>query len=398
MFDVVVVGAGPAGSTTARYLGDMGFEVCLLDKSTFPRDKPCGGGFSPRIFERFPYLRPRKTEFLDRVLNVGVLHSPSRRITLKGRAKMAVALRSKFDNVLFEEAHDAGAQCMTGKRAKQVSIRDNGVEVAVNSGETLSARFVIGADGVNSVVAGDTGLNTTWARNKITACRVAEVPAMESKIMNLYDTEGAYHFYANLFGSPGYGWIFPKTETINIGVGIRADRARNMQKVFNCFAHYLISSNLLPQDADISNVKGAIVPTGGTLEPFVHNRCLLIGDSAGMVNPLTGGGIMYAMEAGRIAASVIDRCLAQEEYEEEILLQYQKQWARNHGKDMASMLLAQKIFTSCLAETLFEIGARDEQIQEMISNAMAESEIGTLDLPELIGRVIIVCLKQAVAL
>jgi geranylgeranyl reductase family protein len=395
MFDAIVVGAGPGGATTARYLAMMGYEVCLIDKATFPRDKPCGGGFSPIIFKEFPYLAARKDEFLERVLNAGVLHSPSGEITLEGKAKMAVALRSRFDNVLFEVAHDVGAHCMTGKRVKYLSIDGIGVEVVTSSGDTISGRFVVGADGVNSVVARETGLNRSWLQDQITACRVVEVPAEKKEIIDMYGTEGEYHFFANLSGKPGYGWIFPKNETINIGLGIKANHASNMQRTFKSFVKYLAARDLVPSKIEIPSSKGAIVPTGGTIDSFARNRCLLVGDSAGMVNPMTGGGILYAMEAGRIAASIIDDCITKEEYGKNSLEAYQRIWESTNGKDMSSMLLAQKLFTSFLTEVLFRIGAEDQKIQDMVSNAMSESEVASLNVPRLIARSLFVCVKNS---
>ncbi len=395
MFDVLVVGAGPGGSTTAKHLADMGYQVCLIDKSTFPRDKPCGGGFSPEIFEFFPYLRTKQDEFLERVLNVGILHSPSKEITLTGKAKMAVALRSNLDNVLFMAAHDAGADCLTGVRVKSVSIDNDGVEVWASNERKISGKVIVGADGVNSVVARESGLNRKWRQDSITACRVAEIPAREKEIVDFYGIEGDYHFYANLSGAPGYGWIFPKTETINVGVGIKANHASNMQAVFNSFASYLMKHDLLPRNFDISNAKGATVPTGGPLNSFVRNRCVLIGDSAGMVNPLTGGGILYAMEAGKIAAGVIGRCINEDKWSKESLEPYQREWESSSGRSMDAMLLAQRLFTSFLTETLFKIGDRDDKLQDMVSSAMEESEVSELDIPRLVGRFALVCLKTA---
>lgn len=395
MFDAIVVGAGPGGATTARYLAEMGYDVCLIDKATFPRDKPCGGGFSPAIFKEFPYLALRKDEFLERILNVGVLHSPSREITLEGRAGMAVAPRSKFDNILFETAHDAGSHCLTGKRVKNLSIQDKGVEVQISKGDTISGEVIIGADGINSIVARETGLNTCWPQDAITACRVAEISAEEDDIIDLYGSEGEYHFFANLSGRPGYGWIFPRTNTINVGVGIKANCATNMQGTFKSFLKHLARQNLLPNSIDIPSGKGALVPTGGTIDSFVENRCLLVGDSAGMVNPLTGGGILYAMEAGRIAAAIVSRCINKEEYGKNSLDAYQRIWEGNIGKDMSSMLFAQKLFTSVFTETLFKIGAEDREIQDMVSDAMSESEVASLDVTRLVARTLYIVLKNS---
>ncbi|MFX1603937.1 MAG: FAD-dependent oxidoreductase, partial [Promethearchaeota archaeon] len=115
MHDVAIIGAGPAGATAARYLAKTGFDVYLIDRDQFPRDKPCGGGFSPDLIDDFPYLKSRTNKFLKGVCRIGVLHSPNRRTVLKGRADMAVALRKDFDNVLYEAAIDAGARSITAR-------------------------------------------------------------------------------------------------------------------------------------------------------------------------------------------------------------------------------------------------------------------------------------------
>ena len=124
MHDVVVIGAGPGGATVSRYLAKLGLEVCLIDKDTFPRNKPCGGGFSRTIIDDFAYLKPRASEFMKGIARVGVLHSPNRQIVLEGRVDMAVTLRTDFDNVLFEEAVSAGSLPITGTRAKKVNIKN----------------------------------------------------------------------------------------------------------------------------------------------------------------------------------------------------------------------------------------------------------------------------------
>ncbi|MFX1560970.1 MAG: NAD(P)/FAD-dependent oxidoreductase, partial [Promethearchaeota archaeon] len=220
MYDVIVIGAGPGGATVSRFLATLGFEVLMIDKDTFPRDKPCGGGFSQTIIDEFSYLRPRAQEFLKGVARVGVIHSPNRRIMLEGRVDMALTLRIDFDNVLYEEAVTAGVEPLVGTRAKKVVIQDELVTIELAGGKSVQGKVVIGADGVTSMVARETGLNRKWPGSSISACRVCEVPASTGDILSRYTEDLKYHFFTNLGGFPGYGWIFPKRETINVGLGI----------------------------------------------------------------------------------------------------------------------------------------------------------------------------------
>ncbi|MHA2005280.1 MAG: NAD(P)/FAD-dependent oxidoreductase, partial [Candidatus Thorarchaeota archaeon] len=152
MYDVIVIGSGPGGATASRSLANLGLEVCMIDKDAFPRDKPCGGGFPQTITNEFSYLKPRAHEFLKGIARAGVVHSPNRQIVLEGRLDMAVALRTDFDNVLFEEAVSAGVLALTDTRAKKVVIQDDGVTVALSEGKSVQGKVLIGADGVTSMV------------------------------------------------------------------------------------------------------------------------------------------------------------------------------------------------------------------------------------------------------
>ncbi len=395
MFDVAVIGAGPGGATASRYLAKKGLKVCMIDKDTFPRDKPCGGGFSEGLLDEFPYLHKRSDEFLKGVARVGVLHSPNRRIVLKGSVDLAVALRTDFDNVLFESAVEEGAEPLVGIRAKSVKFHNDYSEVTLNGSKSIRAHVVIGADGVSSMVARETGLNRRWPSSMITACRVVEVPAKYNEIVDRYTENLNYHFFVNLGGLPGYGWIFPKRDTINIGLGIVGTHAQGLPRVFDAFVQHLKREKLLMQDADLSKAKGALVPTGGPLSKSYVERCLLLGDSAGMVSPITGGGIAYAMRAARYATAVLTKAIEEDDYGSGILGEYEKLWRSDFGDKFKDQLLAQKIFTSPFTDLLFEIGRRDEKIQEMVSESMAESAEEGIDIKKLILRTIFVCLRAS---
>ncbi len=374
MYDVLVVGAGPGGSTAARYLAKAGYSVALIDKDHFPRDKPCGGGFGYSILDEFPYLKSKTERFLTGISEIGVLHSPNGRIVLSGSVNMATALRYDFDNVLFQVAVDEGAQPFLGTRIKQVLVDDDRVRIKSSTGETYEGKAIIGADGVGSIVARSLNLHKRWPSKQITACRVAEVPEKPEFIQDRFGKE--YHFFANVGGMPGYGWIFPKHKTINIGLGIVGTHAQGLPKNFNRFVNLLKAKGLLQKDADLTKARGALVPTGGTIEKTFANRALLVGDAAGMVSPLTGGGIHYAMKAGRIAALVLKKGFEKDTLSEKELGIYQKLWMNEFGKEINPMLLAQRIFTGPFADLLFDIASRDLSLQNMVSEAMAETSEG----------------------
>jgi geranylgeranyl reductase family protein len=395
MYDVAVVGAGPAGSTVSRHLARSGLKVCIIDRSVFPRDKPCGGGFSLNILEEFPYLKTRSDDFLKGIAKVGVLHSPNQHIELQGRVNMAVTLRVDFDNVLLESAIEQGIDSFMGVRVKAIVRREDYNELLLTDGRTIRATIVVGSDGVSSLVARETSLHTKWEKDEITACRVVEIPAKSEEIRDRYTEDLHYHFFANLGGLPGYGWIFPKRNTINVGLGIVGSHAKGLPTRFDAFIRLLKRRDLLMKDADLSAVKGALVPTKGTVKKSYARNCLLVGDSAGMVNPLTGGGIGYAMRAARHASKVIVEALNNRSNGDADLGHYEELWQNDFGREFNAQLLAQRIFTSPFTDLLFEIGNRDNQIQEIVSESMSESSESKLDLKGLILRTLLVCFRSA---
>jgi digeranylgeranylglycerophospholipid reductase len=398
MYDVIVVGAGPGGATAARYLAKQGLRVCLIDKDIFPRDKPCGGGFSRNIIDEFEYLKPRSPEFIKGIARVGVLHSPNRQLELEGKVDMAVTLRTDFDNVLFEEAVSMGAVPLIGIRAKSLVIQDERVIVNLAGGGSVEGKVVIGADGVTSMVARETGLNRRWSSSSVTACRVCEVPIPTQEILDRYTDDLKYHFFANLGGQPGYGWIFPKQDTVNIGLGIVGTYAQGLPRKFDAFVRFLKMEDLLPPSSDLTGAKGALVPTAGPIKQTFTDRCVLLGDSAGHVSPLTGGGIAFAMKAARFAAHTVTKAIENESPYATTLGQYQDLWLSEFGSDFKNQLLAQRIFTSSFTDLLFQIGSKDKKIQEMVSESMAESSNGDIDVKLLLLRTLTVCLREALNL
>ena len=122
---------------------------------------------------------------------------------------------------------------------------------------------------------------------------------------------------------------------------------------------------------------------------------LLVGDSAGMVNPMTGGGIAYAMRAARTAASVLVIGLENDTLGAGTLSEYQRGWYKDFGKEIPSMLLAQRVFTGPFTDLLFTIGSKDEKIQSMVSDSLSETSDKKLDIKSLVSRPLHVCLREA---
>ena len=395
MYDIAIVGAGPGGSTAARYLAMKGFNVALIDKAEFPRDKACGGAIPCNLLETFSYLKSRSQEFIKCIASMGFLHSPDRRTVLKGEIPLAMTLRTDFDNVLLDAAIEAGANAFLGTRVKGLRFAEDKVVIATNQSTSIEANSIIGADGVNSIVARLTALNKKWSSGSLVACRVAEIPISPSEILDYYGDQHIYHFYSGSWNQIGYGWVFPKYDTVNIGLGIIDKAARGLPSKFQGFGKLLQQEGVLKVAVDLSATKGALVPVAGPIKSTVCDRCLLIGDAAGMVNPLTGGGIDYAMRTGRIAAKTLINAFEEERFDSSFLMQYQRIWKRKLGQEFRNQLLAQKVMTSPFSSAFFRIGSRDKEIQKMVTSAMADSLSTSLSVTKLFARAAFVCLREA---
>ena len=271
--DVAVIGAGPAGSTAAYRLARAGARVLLVDKARFPRDKPCGGGVTLRAAKLLPFsIDPVVEDVVDR-LECGLDYGPH--FARTARAPLAyMTQRRRLDHFLLERAGDAGADVRQG--------------VAVDPRE-LDAGVVVVADGCNGTSAKALGL----------APEVAHGVALEANFP--HDVRHAHTMTLEIAAVPGgYGWIFPKGDHVNVGVGgwgSEGPRLRDHLRVL-C-DHYVI------QIDELANLRGHRLPMRRPETRLAKGRGLLVGDAAGMLDPVSGDGIYEALVSARLAAEHI---------------------------------------------------------------------------------------------
>jgi geranylgeranyl reductase family protein len=284
-FDVAVVGAGPAGSVAAHRLATAGARVLLVDKARFPRDKPCGGGVTARAARLLPVSIDPVVE--DVVARLDCRLRYGRPITRRAHAPLAyMTQRKRLDHFLLERAAAAGAEVREG--VKVADVRENGLTV---DGADVHVRAVIGADGCNGTTARSLGL----------AGERAHGVALEANFP--YEPRFAHAMtiaIANVRG--GYGWVFPKGDHVNVGVGGNEEEGPNLR------AHLRETCEVFGIDPDAAEeTRGYRLPMRRPGATLARGSAAVIGDAAGLVDPFSGDG-MY--EAFLSAQLVTDAALA----------------------------------------------------------------------------------------
>ncbi len=295
-YDVIVIGAGPAGSTTARECAARGLRVLLADRASFPRDKPCGGGVTIRAARLLPFELTPVTERTATGARFSLRQT--RPFTGDaGRPLVYLTQRRHLDRYLLDQATAAGVTLR--QRAPIQAVERNGTRITVRvGGESITGQALVAADGANGRTATLAGIPQLHRR----------AVALEG---NITPPDGigdpwTTHFGMDLGTLPrGYGWIFPKGDHLNIGAGGAAHTGRELRGTVERLARYY---HLDP--ATIRDLRGHHLPTREPHAPLVDGNVALVGDAAGLVDPFTYEGIYAAIWSGRTAAKHLARHLA----------------------------------------------------------------------------------------
>jgi len=346
VYDLVVVGAGPAGSTAARMAAGMGLKVMILEKEDFPRYKACGGALSERAACCLGLRLPEA--LCERSITGARIHFQNQvKEKIKGYRLTTLVTRSAFDHFLLQKAIEAGAS-ITFSRV--LSFSDKGDYVSVQTEDRIyKSRFLVIASGcqdaLKDLISGKT------SRDDIGICLVAEIEAndmdIEARLGRLLDI----HFG---IASGGYGWIFPHRGYYSVGIGGLASQLIHPRQVMSSF----LENNGFGRHHIIH---GHTIPLGGRKRRIARGRVLLAGDSAGLVDSFTGEGIYYALRSGEMAARVIG-----EEKEGDAAQLYERRCDRELGEELRYARILSRIMHNHPNAFSWALECHDEVIEKYI--------------------------------
>lgn len=341
-FDVIICGAGPAGSTCALGLYDAGLKVALLDKQSFPREKICGdayGGYAYKILNTINPAFGKKLLALDK----GVIAKRAKLISPKGysyelklKGFFANLPRTVFDHFLLDMVkQETNTVILENTSAQKIRVESDHVILTLSDGSQLTAKAVVGCDGAHSIVQSA----LTGTRELITET----CPGLRAYYKNVKGVESdclEIHLIKEI--PKGYFWIFPSTNGLaNVGIGgdkeVLTKQKINMRNVFTDLMKDAPQFKERFAEAElVSEIKGWTIPIGyfNSKLPISGNRILLCGDAAALVDPSTGEGIGPAMSSGRFAAKHLKDCFAKNDFSAEFMKGYdqeiRKKYQRNY--------------------------------------------------------------------
>ncbi len=330
-YDVVVVGAGPGGSSTAKTLAEMGYSVLLLEKrQEIGAPKRCGEGLTMNTVAILGEI-PRNC--IAQKIEGATLYSPDGNHALVdlGAEGGYVVERKVFDKWLAYRASRAGATIRAHAEVTDVlreGSRITGVKALIGGEEKkeIRARVVVAADGVESTIARKAGLDTT---NKLV--NVDSGYQYEMSNLKLETDRRIILYFGNEIAPRGYLWIFPKGHDVaNVGIGT----AMCEKPAKHYLDSFIAGHPEIFGQASIIEANSGGIPVGGFLEDMVLDGFMVVGDAAHQVNPIHGGGMKEATIAGEMAAKVIDRAIKDNDLSAKKLSEYNRLWWKERGNKL----------------------------------------------------------------
>ncbi|MFW9872760.1 MAG: NAD(P)/FAD-dependent oxidoreductase [Candidatus Thorarchaeota archaeon] len=383
MYDVVVSGAGPAGSQCAEVLAKAGYKVALIEKDIDWR-KPCGGAIHSSVIDLYPQLKKlNNTKILGVVMHSADYH----KLEFKGAGNeySIIMDRLELDNIMRDAAVDAGAELFNKNLSFDYLIK-NQKKIGIRAKSSIGikeyyGKLIIIADGMSSKLAVKSGIRSKWKINNLAIGKCAIIEGD-----NHLDKEYVYVYFKPY---QGYGWIFPLGENrFNIGI-FTFGRDNINFNIYQIYQEFLDNPNvkryILNSNKKIIWSSSYPFPAEGVLEKSLYDdNLMLIGDAGGFVSPISGEGIQTAVISGKVSAEVTIEALQKEDYSKNILKKYKfnpeiKEIIRNFKlkRSMINFFYENK---GQNLNTLLSLSEEDPQFKERVINMFAFGEIPSKDL------------------
>jgi geranylgeranyl reductase family protein len=383
MFDVIVSGAGPAGSKCAEIIAKSGFKVALVERDTNWR-KPCGGTVSSRIFKYYPQLHKIKYQ---RVYEISMYSADYHNFKYNWKGKRDYAInvdRLEFDNFIRNIALDVGVELFDKNISFDFITKDKhkiGIKTKTATGvKEYFGKIIIIADGMSSKLANKSGLREKWKMDELYLVKCA---ILEGR--NLLDKETISIFFRHY---KGYGWIFPLSESkFNIGAGLSKQNFQNcnVNEIFNEFINEPHIKKLFPNCNNKELWKAAYpVPCSGVkINSLYNENLMIIGDAAGFVSPISGEGIHPSIVSGQIAAETAINALNEENISKQTLKKYKLH--PNIKKIIRNFKLKNSLVDFIFDNNgrnlskMFELAEKSEEFREEVTKMFIFNQIPTND-------------------
>jgi len=377
-YDVIVIGAGPAGSVAAYESAKKGFKTLLLEKASIPREKACGGAvmyhgirmingevpldvIERKIYGlRFGFLNGTSSEFItDKLIGITVF-------------------RDKFDAFLSERAVEAGVELLDDARVIHTSVSDDCATIQLKDGQEFKSEFLIGADGVNSIVS--RSLKLRPKRKDLTKFGLgmeADFHVGRKGVMKATNGDPSVIEIVPVENKISYGWIFPKREHLAIGVAGGSTLMQDLRSDFDGFCKTL--EKKLGVELKLTQRRTGFLGGDGLQSTNVADRAILVGDAAGFVDPMMGEGIGYAMQSSRIAVDVINQAMNENKHDSAALWNYHFLCQKAFSSNFQMAGRAGTMGISYASNLLPRINGH--KLASDVMAMVARGEIGYADIP-----------------
>jgi geranylgeranyl reductase family protein len=375
-YDVVIIGAGPAGCACALTLKDRGLKVALIDKHSFPRDKVCGDAIPGRAVRVLERINPEYAAALKQFPHK--CDTKQARLFFKGstlafqwKLEAYTCARMAFDNFLFSLVkEDTGTKIFTGIQPVAINTSPSDISLTTSDHKTFTAKLLIGADGAHSFIAKQLTNKAVDRKHHVGSVRAyySDVAGVNSDTVEVYFDKRFL---------PSYLWVFPVSENkVNVGFGmLSSEIAKRRVNIKDAFYEFIDRNPVLSKNFNgakqVSELEGFGLPLGSKMATMSGANFMLAGDAASLIDPISGDGIGNAMLSGHLAAKQAIRCFEQGNFGATFMKDYDSSVHSAIGKELKSHYNAQRTLSRLpfLLDVIFLAG-KNKMLKKLIQKGM----------------------------